>query len=306
MGPTAAGKTALAIEIAYRHGWEIISCDSRQIYRGMRIGTAQPGPEACARVKHWLIGIRDPDEFYSAYDFARDAGAVIRERSRCGITTLLCGGTGLYFECLRKGIGPQIATDPLLRSQLTLRVNREGSEALHRELKKCDPQTARTVHPNDAQRIVRALAVYLQTGVPLSMLKRRTRSPLDLAFTVAVMVPRLPVLYRRIDKRTHEMVSAGLYEEFIELRRMGYDRRSAGMQGIGYRELFDVEGDRRSLDEAVELIKKNTRNYAKRQCAWFRSHNRAEMVGTDGSTDRELRDEVELIFFAEPLVFKKK
>ena len=209
LGPTAAGKTALALDIAYRCGWEIISCDSRQIYRGMRIGTAQPGPEECARVKHWLVGIRDPDESYSAHGFANDAGAIIRERARNGITTLLCGGTGLYFECLRKGIGPRIASDPALRERLKMQVHQEGSAALYRELHECDPQTAHRIHPNDAQRIVRALAVYRQTGMPMSVLKRRTRPPADLAFMVAVIMPRLRELYKRIEKRTDEMVAAG-------------------------------------------------------------------------------------------------
>jgi tRNA dimethylallyltransferase len=266
------------VEIAESRGWEIISCDSRQVYKGMDIGTAKPDSAQRRRVRHWLVDLLDPDVSYSAFDFARDAGAIVRERAALGRRVLVCGGTGLYFEGLRKGIAPQTATDPAIRARLTERAGVEGSGVLYAELSQIDPVSAHRIHANDLQRIVRALAVYEQTGVPMSELRRRTRPPEDLAFTVAVVLPPRETLFVRIDKRVDDMVGKGLYEEFELLRERGFDESSPGMQCIGYRELFGVRNGECSMAAAIESIKYNTRQYARRQYTWFTSHNRKETV----------------------------
>ncbi|MGA2508058.1 MAG: tRNA (adenosine(37)-N6)-dimethylallyltransferase MiaA [Chitinispirillaceae bacterium] len=278
LGPTAAGKTAIALQIAQSAGWEILSCDSRQIYRYMDIGTAKPRQGERDRVRHWLIDILDPAERYSAAAFVRDAGRIIRSRAENGIVTLVCGGNGLYFESLRKGIGPQVASDPVLRDALTRRAAEEGIAVLYRELREKDPEAAAAIHANNTNRIVRALAVYHQTGRKISELKRLAVPPDDLEFIVAALMPERQMLYERINRRVDEMVRQGLWEEFRALRRRGYDERTPGLQCVGYQELFAVERGAGSLEEAVEKIKQNSRRYAKRQITWFRMHNREALI----------------------------
>jgi tRNA dimethylallyltransferase len=282
LGPTAAGKTAIALHLARARGWEIVSCDSRQLYRSMDIGTAKPLQEERGRVRHWLVDVLDPQERYSAAAFVNDAGSIIRGRAAEGVTTLVCGGTGLYFESLRKGIGPQVATDPALRDALIRRAAEEGSAALHRELSEKDPEAAAQIHANNVHRVVRALAVYQQTGRRISELKRFAVPPRDMAFAVAVLMPPRAVLYERINRRVDAMAHQGLWEEFMALRGRGYDERTPGLRCVGYQELFAVERGECSLDEAVEKIKQNSRRYAKRQITWFRAHHSgAETVWND-------------------------
>ncbi len=281
LGPTAAGKTAVALQIAETRGWEIISCDSRQIYRHMDIGTAKPAKEERDRVRHWLIDIADPPERYSASAFIRDAGGIIRRCAETGVVTLLCGGTGFYFESLKKGIGPQVASDPAVRDALARRAAEEGSAVLYRELNEKDPETAARIHANDVHRIVRALSVYYQTGRKISELKLLAAPPADMDFRVAVLLPPRPLLYERINRRVDEMLRQGLWEEFRTLRGLGYDERTPGLQCVGYQEFFSVEQGTCSLDAAVERIKQNSRQYAKRQISWFRAHNREAIVEYD-------------------------
>jgi tRNA dimethylallyltransferase len=278
LGPTASGKTAVALQIAESTGWEIISCDSRQVYRFMDIGTAKPCREDLDRVRHWLIDILDPAEQYSAAAFANDALNVIRTRAAEGKVTIVCGGTGLYFESLRKGIGPQVASDPLVRDTLTKRAAEEGSAALHRELCEKDPEAAATIHANNVQRVVRALAVWYQTGKTISELKRLAVPPEDIEFTVVALMPQREFLYERINSRVEEMARRGLWEEFMALRGRGYDERTPGLRCVGYQELFAVERGTKSMKDAVEMIKQNSRRYAKRQITWFRMHNRESMT----------------------------
>ncbi|MBN1128788.1 MAG: tRNA (adenosine(37)-N6)-dimethylallyltransferase MiaA [Chitinispirillaceae bacterium] len=278
LGPTASGKTAVALRLAESAGWEIISCDSRQVYRYMDIGTAKPRREELGRVRHRLIDILDPQEPYSAAAFANDALNIIRTLAAEGKTALVCGGTGLYFESLRRGIGPQVASDPLIRDTLARRAAEEGCAALHRELHDRDPEAADAIHANNVQRVVRALAVWYQTGKTISELKRLAVPPEDIEFTAAVLMPRRDSLYERINGRVDEMTRRGLWEEFVALRGRGYDERTPGLRCVGYRELFAVERGTASMREAVEMIKRNSRRYAKRQITWFRMHNRESMM----------------------------
>jgi len=278
LGPTAAGKTALALAIAEKNGWEIISCDSRQIYRFMDIGTAKPSAKEMDHVPHHLIDIIDPDVIYSVHAFVKYATAAIRELAGKGKVGLVCGGTGLYYEGLRKGIGPQVESDPVVRETLMSRAARDGSRTLYAELMEKDPESAEGIHSNDVQRIVRALAVFYQTGTKLSALKSMTAPPADLVFKTAVLVPPRELLYERINARVDRMVRQGLPDEFRTLRKKGYHVSSPGLQCVGYKELFAVERGECSFNDAVEKIKRNTRRYAKRQITWFCAHNKEEIV----------------------------
>jgi tRNA dimethylallyltransferase len=278
LGPTAAGKTALALDIAEQNGWEIISCDSRQIYRFMDIGTAKPSAKEMELVPHHLIDIINPDVLYSVYAFVKDATEVIRELARKGRVGLVCGGTGLYYEGLRMGIGPQIESDPEVRDLLMSRAARDGSMTLYTELMKKDPESAEGIHSNDVQRIVRALAVFYQTGTKLSALKCLTTPPADMVFKTAVVLPPRELLYERINARVDRMVRQGLRDEFGLLREKGFHDGSPGLQCVGYKELFAVERGESSFKDAVEKIKQNTRRYAKRQITWFGSHNKSEII----------------------------
>jgi tRNA dimethylallyltransferase len=278
LGPTASGKSAVALHIAKSAGWEILSCDSRQVYRGMDIGTAKPAKEERGRVRHWLVDILDPGEQYSAAAFAQDALDVIRSRAKEGFVTLVCGGTGLYFESLRRGLGPQVASDKGIRDRLTERAADEGSAALYRELGEKDPEAAAMIHANNVQRVVRALSVYYQTGKKMSELNRLAVPPDDIDFIAVVLMPERKALYERINARVEEMLSRGLWEEFTALRGRGFDERTPGLRSVGYQELFAVEQGAMSMKEAAEMIKRNSRHYAKRQITWFRMHNREELA----------------------------
>jgi tRNA dimethylallyltransferase len=305
LGPTAAGKTALAVDIACQRGWEIISCDSRQVYRGMNIGTAKPDTAALSRVRHHLIDMLEPDVSWSAFDFARDARRTIRDLAAQSKTGFICGGTGLYFESLRRGIAPQTPSDRDLRERLQKRAQQEGSETLYAELREKDPETAQKIHTNDEQRILRALSVFYATGRPVSELRRRTEPPRDMLFRVAVVVPPRDLLYERINRRVDEMAAGGMYDEFLRLCERGFDENSPGLHCIGYRELFAVRRNECSLHEALDRIKKNTRNYAKRQCSWFAAHNRSEIVSWSDKP-ATVRENILKQIDDSPLVFGKK
>jgi tRNA dimethylallyltransferase len=280
IGPTAVGKTEMALRLAEQLDLEIVSCDSRQVYRYMDIGTAKPTRAERERVRHWLVDVIEPDTKFSAYDFASRATKVIGELHRQGRQALICGGTGLYFKCLKDGMGPQTAADTAFRHEMKQKVARDGNQSIFTVLERLDPDSASRVHPNDTRRVIRALEVLHTTGIPLSRHQQRTRGPDEFAFcTIVVHLPRSQ-LYARIDARVERMIETGLWEEFQSLRNQGYDRDSPGMQCIGYRELFAVEQGSMRLVDAVELIKRNSRRYAKRQMAWFTNKVTGQLVDT--------------------------
>ena len=280
LGPTASGKTDIAIKLALEFGWEILSCDSRQIYRFMDIGTAKPTTDQLRAVKHWLVDIIEPSERYSAFRFAEDSLKIIRDLAGNSKTVLVCGGTGMYFRSLSEGLGVQVDSDPGLRDELMERGRKEGSAALHAELMEKDPETALKLHPNDLQRIVRALIVFYQSGEKISGMRER-RAPEGVEFITAKLVVDREMLYDRINRRVEEMVGKGLYNEFLRLRECGYGQNSPGLQCVGYKELFGVERGEYSLDDAVEQIKRNTRRYAKRQITWFTHQTDAIEIPAD-------------------------
>ncbi|MDR3011869.1 MAG: tRNA (adenosine(37)-N6)-dimethylallyltransferase MiaA [Chitinispirillales bacterium] len=272
LGPTAAGKTEVALSMAEEYGYEILSCDSRQIYRHMGIGTAKPSLEEMGRVRHHLIDILDPSKPYSAFAFAEDALRIIREAHKIGKKILICGGTGLYYDILVNGGGSSLDEADLdLRDRMLEEARECGSASLHDRLRGVDPEAAEKIHPNDLQRVLRALDVYYRTGRPLSSLRKDRLPPEDIDFrAVVISLPR-EELYGRINRRVDVMVGRGLWSEFTNLREMGYTEASPGMACVGYRELFGVEKGEMGLEQAAELIKRNTRRYAKRQMTWFRN-----------------------------------
>jgi tRNA dimethylallyltransferase len=287
LGPTASGKSAVALTVCERLSCDIVSCDSRQIYKKMDIGTAKPSAQERNLVRHWMIDIIDPDTRYSSFSYAQDALSVIREMAEQGRRVLLCGGTGLYYKNLSQGIGHQAPENPALRQKYRTMAQDLGAEAVFAELYVVDPVTAETSHVANLQRNIRALEVYHTTGIPLSRLKSGATPPGDIFFDVMVLSLPRQQLYSRINARVDEMVCRGLWDEFKELRKQGYDSNSPGLLCVGYRELFDVEENRASLAQAVEKIKQNTRNYAKRQITWFRhqvSGRQIEVADTTADT----------------------
>jgi len=285
IGPTASGKTEISLELAGKIDLEVVSVDSRQIYRYMDIGTAKPTESQRKAVRHHMIDIVNPDQDYSAGRYSQEARDTIREIESRGKLPLLVGGSGLYLRALVDGLFDLNARDPELRHSLKLQAQVVGLEALHRKLSEVDPETASRVHPNDFHRISRALEVYYLTGKPISDIRRTYRSGRVDAdvLMIGLMVDR-ELLYRRIGDRVDRMVSDGLVEEVEALLDMGYDPNLNSLRTVGYREIIDYLYGRCSLFEAIDRIKLNTRRYAKRQMTWFRKDERIRWV--------ESRDEV--------------
>lgn len=284
LGPTAVGKTDLSLRLAADLGFEIISCDSRQIYRYMNIGTAKPSGKQMEEIRHRMIDIIEPPEYYSAYRFAQEAIQVIREGAKRNKTMLICGGTGLYFKSLREGLGPQIGSNIAFREKYKKRVSQEGVQSVYEELQKCDPEAASRLHPNDVQRVIRALQVFHETGRPLSELQKENRPLDEIEFYVVILSLSRDTLYTRINDRVDRMISEGLWEEFNSLCGKGYGESDPGMQCVGYKELFDVKKGTKTISEAVEKIKRNTRNYAKRQITWFKNKENGVHVDVPDSS----------------------
>jgi len=270
LGPTAVGKTEIALKIAAENNWDILSCDSRQIYRHMDIGTAKPKRNQLNLVKHWMIDEILPSQQYSAYRFSEKSADIIRALAGQNKTVLICGGTGLYFRSLSEGFCNHVESDPELKNQLINRGKEQGSGALYKELSEVDPQSAMKLHQNDMQRIIRALAYFYQTGTSLLQSGSRNNVPEDMEFIVVKVDIERPELYYRINRRVEMMFSDGLYEEFRQLRENGFNSSSPGMQTLGYRELFALEEGKITKQEAVDIIQRNTRRYAKRQITWFK------------------------------------
>lgn len=266
VGPTAIGKSALALEVASRTGGEIISCDSMQVYRGMDIGTAKASPDERARVPHHLLDVADPSENYSLAEYVSAAKKALTDIRRRGKLPIFCGGTGLYLQqALAEGELQSPPADEALRARLLQNTPEEN----HRALAACDPESAEAIHPNNLRRVVRALEIYQLSGVPKSEWDRRCQTGIirDDAAVLFLYSSDREWLYHRIDQRVDGMMEEGLLEE---VEGLSLDPATTAGQAIGYKELIAYREGRCSLDEAVEQIKKASRNYAKRQLTWFR------------------------------------
>ncbi len=272
-GPTAAGKTDVAVELVHRFPFEIISVDSALVYRHMNIGTAKPGPGVLSAAPHRLIDIRDPWERYSAGEFCTDARELIADVHARGRLPLLVGGTMLYFRALQQGLAPLPTADQAVRDELDQRAARDGWQALHAELAALDPIAARRIKPTDRQRLQRALEVIRLTGQPISRLQRVAPAAPDFEFLRVALVPSdRAALHRRIETRFFAMLDAGFVEEVERLRGMPeMNGECTAMRAVGYRQLWShLDGDV-DLSRATQNAIVATRRLAKRQLTWLRS-----------------------------------
>lgn len=284
VGPTGSGKTALSIELAKRYHGEIISADSMQIYRQMNIATAKPSIAERAGIPHYLMDFLDCGETFSVADFVTEARQKIQEILSRGCLPMVVGGTGLYVNSLADNISfTEIVSDPALRTQLLQRLKDEGGQVLLEELRHFDPQMAQSLHPNNGNRIVRAIEVYQLTGITMTEHQRRSRqqpSPYRLCMLGLTCRDR-EKLYQRIDQRVDEMMKKGLLEEARKILNMG--ELKTAYQAIGYKELKPYFDGNCSLDQAVDKIKQESRRYAKRQLTWFRRDPRIHWIMIDES-----------------------
>lgn len=274
MGPTASGKSALAIGLARALPIEIISVDSALIYRGMEIGAARPSSEELAAVPHHLVNCRDPADPYSAADFRRDALQLITDIHQRGRLPVLAGGTMLYFKALRDGLSSLPAADQQLRKRLRQQAELEGWPAMHQHLQQLDPQTAARLHPNHSQRIERALEVYQLTGKPLSYWQRQggeQPAPVDFCW-LALLPARRQDLHQRIAQRFMQMLELGLVAEVEALKqRADLNLDTASMRAVGYRQLWQYLDGEFDYPQMCQRSIAATRQLAKRQLTWLRS-----------------------------------
>lgn len=292
MGATATGKTDLAVELVRRLPCEIISVDSAMVYRGMDIGTAKPGADVLAEAPHRLIDIRDPAEVYSAAEFRDDALREIAAIHAAGAVPLLVGGTMLYFRALHHGLAEMPAADSRIRRALEEEAGRLGWDAMHRKLARVDAQSARRIHPNDPQRIQRALEVHALTGVPLSAWHQNaSRSSFPYPLRQLILEPDArAALHQRIERRFDRMLERGFVEEVAQLRArpdLGLDKPA--IRAVGYRQVWQYLDGTLSYEAMRERGIIATRQLAKRQMTWLRGLDEAARFH---SLDRNLLDKV--------------
>ena len=281
MGPTAAGKTRIAAELTASGSYEIVSVDSALVFRHLDIGTGKPAPELLARAPHRLVDIRNPDECYSAAEFRDDALGEIADIRASGRVPLLAGGTGLYFRALEQGLAVLPPADPTVRAEIEREAAHAGWPAMHARLAGVDPSSARRIHPNDPQRIERALEVHSLTGRTMSeLLARGRRGPLAGSVCRIVLEPAdRSLLHRDIAARFMQMLDSGLIEEVRELRRCWrLTERSPSMRLVGYRQVWAYLEGRYSRDEMTFKAIAATRQLARRQLTWLRSDPTAVRV----------------------------
>ena len=293
-GPTASGKTAVAVEICLALGGEVVSADSMQIYRGMDIGTAKPALEETRGVAHHLLDIAEPGEAYSVAAYREKAIEAIEDIFARGRTPVICGGTGLYIDALTRPLGFSAQGDESVRRPLEeIAAQEGGKERLHAMLREVDPDSSDRLHVNDVRRVVRALEIHQLTGRTLT-----EQRALDLKREGAyrgrlygLSWPR-EELYARIDQRVDQMMADGLVKEVEALLSGGLHGRATAMQGIGYKEITRALEGECSMAEAVERVKQATRNYAKRQLTWFRRDERVTWIEASGRSARDISREI--------------
>lgn len=283
-GPTATGKTAASVELAKRLQGSVISADSMQVYRGMDIGSAKVTKEEMEGIPHYLIDVADPKDPWNVVRFQQEAVAAIRNIRRNGRLPFLVGGTGFYIQALIYGIDfTRMDSDPDCQAAMEEEARAQGSEGLYRRLQEADPEAAEAIHPNNIKRIIRALEFSQKSGgqkISEHNEKERQKEPVyDAAFFVFTMDREK--LYRRIDARVDLMMERGLVQEVALLREKGLTKDDVSMQGIGYRQILRALDGEYSMEEAVRLIKRDSRHFAKRQLTWFRRERGVTWVDVD-------------------------
>lgn len=273
VGPTAIGKTDVSVEICKQKPCEIVSADSRQIYRFMDIGTSKPPKETLRSIPHHFIDILNPDEDYSAGQFAKDAREVIQQMLQRNKIPLVVGGSGLYIRALLEGFFGDDFRDGSVREQLANRLKDGGADALYAELQRVDPRGAEQIHPRNVKRVMRSLEVYHITGKPLWQIQKANKDPAPFPYIkFGLQMPR-EKLYERINLRVEQMFEAGFVDEVKDLLKNGYSPRLNSLNSVGYKEVIDYLNHEIDLERCIELVKQNTRRYAKRQLTWFRKES---------------------------------
>ncbi|MBN1397698.1 MAG: tRNA (adenosine(37)-N6)-dimethylallyltransferase MiaA [Bacteroidetes bacterium] len=285
VGPTASGKTGLSINLAEKIKGEIISADSRQVYRFLNIGTAKPSSGELKQVRHHFIGILDPDQEYNAAQYGQDARTKIEELIQRGIQPVIVGGSGLYIKAVIDGFFEGPGKDPEIRNMLENEARESGAQVLFEKLKKVDPVSAAKMDATKVRRVVRALEVYYTAGSPLSHLHKTELAETSFEVMQYAFEWKREVLYSRINRRVEEMIEKGLVEEVRDMKNRGYSSGMNALNTVGYKEVFDFIDGKRTKDEMVDLIKKNTRHFAKRQLTWFRADKRIRWIAVDEKTD---------------------
>lgn len=278
LGPTAVGKTEIAIEVAQHLNAEIVSVDSRQIYREMDIGTAKPTREEQLAARHHLIDCVDIADSFSVAAYQSLADAAISNIHNRDKRVMLVGGSGLYFRAIVDGLFEGPSADAAIRKRLRQEAAHQGVEALHTRLRACDAASAAHIHPNNLVKVIRALEVYELTGTPISQLQQQWNNKPRYPFIAfGLSLPR-EQLYRRIEQRVDAMLADGLIEEVERLLARGYSRNSIALQSFGYKEFIVYLDGNCTLDEAIAQLKQNTRRFAKRQLTWFRGDARLKWI----------------------------
>lgn len=286
-GPTATGKTALSIELAKELNGEIVSADSMQVYKYMDIGTAKPTREEMQGVKHYMIDEVYPDEEFSVAIYRELADGYIDEIIARGKLPIIVGGTGLYIKSLTDGFNfTETVCDWDYRERLRSEAEEKGNICLYERLMKVDPEAAEKIHPNNVRRVIRALEVYEYTGIPISAHRKMTAVRDNKRnYIIYGLTMDRDLLYRRIDARVDMMIEKGLADEVRKLVNMGYGPSLVSMQGLGYKEMIWYLQGKLTFREAVEILKRNTRRYAKRQLAWFRADERIRWLDVSEVSD---------------------
>ena len=271
-GPTAVGKTALSIKLAKKINGAVISADSMQVYKYMDIGSAKIMPEEMKGIPHYLIDVLEPSEEFNIVRFQQMAEDALQKIYAKGQIPIVAGGTGFYIQALLNDIDfTQIDENTQFREEMERLAAEQGAEVLHERLRAVDPESAEAIHANNVKRVIRALEFYHQNQSPISAHNQEQKeheTPYNLAYFV-LNVPR-ELLYKRIDDRIDEMLKEGLLEEVQKLKDMGYHRGMVSMQGLGYKEILAYLDGEYPLEEAVRILKRDTRHFAKRQLTWFR------------------------------------
>ncbi len=290
VGPTASGKTRMAVELAQRHNGEVISADSMQIYRTMDIGTAKPTQEEMGGIPHHMIDVADPEEDFSVARYVEMAARCVDDVLERGKLPIVAGGTGLYIDSLLSGrtFAP-FSPDSALRGELEREMAEQGGQAMLEELAKVDPEAAQRLHPNDHKRIIRALEVYRSTGKTITQHNRETQAipPRYDALTIGLAFQDRQAMWRRIDQRVDEMVAAGLEDEVRRLLTSGISPKCTAMQAIGYKEFTQALSGEMTWKEAADVVKLRSRQYAKRQLTWFGRNPNTRWVRWDDPPDFE-------------------
>lgn len=278
LGPTGSGKTALSEAIAEKIPIEIVSADSRQIYRFMDIGTAKPPAALMQKVPHHFIDILNPDQHYSAGEYARAAREVVGQIFQRKKLPLVVGGSGLYIRALLDGFFKEDVKDPTIRAELERRLEQEGIEPLYAELQRVDPVGAEKIHPRNTRRVIRFLEVYYACGTPMSQIQKAHPDPAPFAALKIGLAMERKTLYARLNRRVEEMFEQGLVEEVRGILAQGFSPELNALNSVGYKEVIAYLCGEIDLFTCKELVKRNTRRYAKRQMTWFRAEKNVHWI----------------------------